>query len=163
MAWRERFRNCVQAQNENQRLNEETLAVCPRYKGRLPLGLPSYDRRTLEKAACSILARQRRDQRAQAAWVSARLTVLRHLVQTFSLCLRPWYTIVRFVMFGKKRRLTACFEWLTLWPYIGLLPQISHRCAIPDPSPFKIKAPTRGDDYHSTFTRITQIERGWGE
>jgi len=32
--------------------------------------------------------------------------------------------------FGIKRRFVRTFEWLTLWPYWGPLPQIAQRCAM---------------------------------
>jgi len=48
------------------------------------------------------------------------------LVQTSILVGRPLTITSDFWMFGIQRRLVRRFEWLTLWPNCGPLPQIEH-------------------------------------
>ncbi len=94
-------RNCRKAsrkpasvmQCESQRLDDEMLALhCKRIDGRFgSIGQPETER-TRSRQAIVLF------------------NVRRHLAQMFIFCLRPWYTRERFVIFGIKRRLTACFE-----------------------------------------------------
>jgi len=54
------------------------------------------------------------------------LPALRHEAQTFLRFVCPLISVRIFWIFGFQRRRVARFEWETLLPKLGALPQISH-------------------------------------
>ncbi len=51
-------------------------------------------------------------------------------MQTMAVCERPLIVTRALCRLGMKRRFVRTFEWLTLCPYWGPLPQIAQRCAM---------------------------------
>ena len=51
-------------------------------------------------------------------------------MQTIAVCERPLIVTRALCRLGMKRRFVRTFEWLTLCPYWGPLPQIAQRCAM---------------------------------
>jgi len=56
--------------------------------------------------------------------------VRRHRVHTSAVWERPLMVTRALCKLGMKRRFVRTFEWLTLCPYWGPLPQIAQRCAM---------------------------------
>jgi hypothetical protein len=55
-------------------------------------------------------------------------------VQTRRDLVSPSTTTLTFCRLGSQRRLVILWEWLTLWPYTGLFPHISHTFAMAESS-----------------------------
>src|SRR5215813_14755934 len=74
--------------------------------------------RQIEKLAAAAIRKLRGQ--AEGAWVR------RQRVQTRARTTRPPIRTLPICRLGRNRRFVRTLEWLTLWPYCGRFPHISH-------------------------------------